>query len=392
MIRHKTTLLIFAFFLGCGRLGEGQKFFADKDPIDNFHQGAKEESFTQETVEEMKKSPVDILFYIDSSSSMANEQAKLAKNLSAFINALTALSIDFKIGIITQDHSNALKIVEKELTSDHAQKDSAAFKHDFKAKVNVGIKGFWPEKPAQYIKDFFDVNTDWSTRDNPLAVIIVSDTIDFTVPVDFNIATYLKKLKTDPSLVKIFAIVNLVEEDPLTSKDWSTFHPRSRATIGRHVKAAKDTGGISSDINAPFNNILGKIGDKISKHTSTFFKVKRPLSPKDLKNIKIKVDGIEMARAGWTFNKENNSLSFNKGFAPPPKSKLEILFRKPASEFRLKRKLDGKHINTVDITVDGKSVPKEHWEYNEENNSIRFFEDHIPSIGSSIRVVYEDVF
>jgi hypothetical protein len=46
---------------------------------------------------------VDILFIIDNSGSMAEEQARLAKNFPTFIDALAGMGADYRIGITTTD-------------------------------------------------------------------------------------------------------------------------------------------------------------------------------------------------------------------------------------------------------------------------------------------------
>ena len=52
----------------------------------------------------VKPLPVDILFVVDNSGSMAEEQANLARNFEAFINALTsAQGNDYRLAIVTTD-------------------------------------------------------------------------------------------------------------------------------------------------------------------------------------------------------------------------------------------------------------------------------------------------
>ena len=122
-MKNKTIMLICTFFLGCGRVGEDQKFFANKDPGQIFSQSATQESFTQNSTQEfftqeentiqesftqetnisIQKPSVDMLFVIDNSGSMQQEQKALADNFSTFIDNFLEKNIDFKIGIITTD-------------------------------------------------------------------------------------------------------------------------------------------------------------------------------------------------------------------------------------------------------------------------------------------------
>ena len=369
-MKNKTLILILPVFLGCGRLGENQKYFANKDPVDIFDQKIEQESFVQETKATLKKSSIDMLFVVDNSGSMGVHQKALVDNFSTFIDKFLELNIDFKIGIITSD-SAVNRDTEGKLTSKKVTNDKTAFtfKQLFRDKIKVGTGGSSNEKPAHYTKEFFNKkNSDWFATDNPLAVIIVSDENDSS-PHDTNLVEHLQSFKTDSDLVKIFAITN---DSGLS-----------------HRNAAIDTGGGHYDITKPFSEILDKIGKTIST-LATRFKIKRQLNTEELKNIKIKVDGKEVSDAMWTFHSESSSLTFNEEFILNPKSKIEIVFGKLVSEFRLSRKLDSKRIKTVDITVDGDSIPQEHWEYKEKENSILFYGGHVPPLGSRIKIIYTD--
>ena len=378
-------ILIFIFFLGCGRMGEKQKFFADKDPTQIFSQSATQEvftqeessiqeSFTQETTVDIKKSFVDILFVIDNSGSMGDEQAALADNFDSFIDKFLTLNIDFKIGIITSD-SSYNRDSQKKLNSTEAKADDTEFKNLFKKKIQVGIGGSGHEMPADYTKKFFKNYPKWSAKDAYLAIIIISDENDFS-PKDVNLVEYLKTLKEDDDLVKIFAIVTLEK-----------IFTRVASYGESHINAAKATGGSYHSIRDPFDSILDSFGKTITE-LATRFKIEKKLTADELENIRIRVDGTEVAREAWTFHTKNNSISFNEGHIPAQESKVEILFVELVSQFALQKKLDVSLLDTIDIEIDGKVIPREGWQYNEESNSIKFLKGHVPQIGSSIKIVY----
>ena len=157
-----------------------------------------------------------------------------------------------------------------------------------------------------------------------------------------------------------------------------------------HIKAARDTGGSFYSIVSSFDSILKNIGETTSK-MATRFKIQNKLSPEELQNIKLRINGIEVPSTEWTFHAESNSISFNEEFSLAPESKVEILFVKPISQFPLKKKLDTSLLDTIDIEINGKVIAREAWEYDEGGNSIKFSDDYVPSVGSKIKIVYNKV-
>ncbi len=447
-MRYKIVLLIFTFFLGCGRTREKQQYFAGKDPVDTFNQKTQQDVFVQETnVTISKPSSIDMLFVVDNSESMSEEQEDLADNFDIFIDKFLELNIDFKIGIITTDadanantdfslwtpqkrpdnwekikrahlhHTSTLHckinvVQDDELTSTAAEADEAEFKKIFQESIKVGLYGSGKEKPIFCIKSFLDYNPEWVRTDSSLSIIIVSDEDEHPTTQNTDIAGYLKTLKTNNDFVKIFSIIDLycaddkgkkysddpnklyeiIDKNIFCHKDTETKKGiRENKNFSRtHIKAAMDTGGSFYSITSPFDSILKKIKETTTE-IAIHFKIKRVLSPEELKHIRIEVDGFAVDDNMWTFHQDKSSFTFNKEYPLNPESEVVIVFAEIVSEFRLSKKLNSKHINTVNITVDGNLIPQEHWEYKAERNSIRFKSGHLPPEGSSISVSYTDI-
>jgi hypothetical protein len=62
-----------------------------------------EKVITPETEIVLEPRDVDILFVIDNSGSMADEQARLARNFTGFVDALDAMKVDYRVAITTTD-------------------------------------------------------------------------------------------------------------------------------------------------------------------------------------------------------------------------------------------------------------------------------------------------
>ena len=303
-----------------------------------------------------------------------------------FIDNFLTLRIDFKIGIVTQDSAVNL-VAPGTLNSRTAARNPTDFKNLFKEKINVGTGGTWPEAPQHYTKLFLTDNPTWPRADAYLIIIIVSDTNEhfpgrWNIPptnqhgIDF--ANYLKGLKNDKNLVRLFAII-----------DTKATHPQISAGITH--KTAVDTLGKGAyyDIHSPFDDILNSIGTAVTR-LATQFKITRKLDASEIENLKVLVNGTEQPKAAWTFNASSNSISFNSGHAPSPGSQIDILFGKPPAFLYLKRKLDKSRLEKTEIIVNGRPIPRDHWDYDEQKNAILFLDGHIPPLGSRIKITYSD--
>ena len=90
---------------------------------DRFTQGGEEVS-------------ADIVFVIDDSASMSEEQGRLGENFSAFVDVLSGTFADWQIGVVTTDPTELGLLRGPILTPDTDELDAA-----FAAAVAVGTEG-----------------------------------------------------------------------------------------------------------------------------------------------------------------------------------------------------------------------------------------------------------
>src|SRR5690606_25762523 len=103
---------------------------------------------------------VDLLFVVDDSGSMGNEQDALSVNFNAFINDFVQKDINFKMAITTTDVSGANAGVAvpgsiENLTYDAYLADSAQFFDDWSDMIHVGTTGSGYEKGLEGSRAFF---------------------------------------------------------------------------------------------------------------------------------------------------------------------------------------------------------------------------------------------
>ena len=161
------------------------------------------DSFTQNNAEEVGK--VDILWVIDNSGSMRDEQEALARNFQYFIDEFMQKNVDFKMAITTTDtgssyngritcgvnswggtlvcdNSNATpssnELVDM-LSAPAAQNDLQNFIDDFMHYIYVGVRGSGRERGLHTMEQFImRYGQNYMRSDAYFAVIILSDEQD----------------------------------------------------------------------------------------------------------------------------------------------------------------------------------------------------------------------
>ncbi len=288
----------------------------DSDNSDDENTGpatiSVQDSFTQSASSLQK---LDILWVVDDSGSMRQEQENLGRNFNSFIEEFSTLGIDFKMSITTTDTRSNYdgKPVEnslEKLTSDALAQDRTDFLQNFNSMVQVGTRGWGYEKGLKASESFVTKHAAENFREDAYFVVIyVSDEEDQS---EKSVSEYLEGIsswKTNPGLVKTYSIVNTAGTGHYTSG------------YQRYKEMSDLTGGYIADINADFYTTLLKMGGDIAKLTKSF-----PLSqtPFDASAIKVLVDGVESSR--WTYDEATRTISFEDGHEPNVNETINITY------------------------------------------------------------------
>ena len=456
------SLLFFSF--GCGKIGEKAKFFQAKDSRDVFVLDQKTqphrvdvfqqnflinpwstETFTQKLHE--KKMQVDIVWVIDDSASMYDNQVALANNFKTFVEVFSRFTIDFRMAVITTTHSTNYDIEEK-LNSKFLKSNKQGFIELFKEKVKVGTSGSGFELGLSKSKEFFSGNPDWINTDNYLVIIFLSDENDHGIDSVRSYVDWIARKKEGLESVKIYSIVSMTQH-----QDQGT----------RYIEAARLTRGLSRDIGSKFDDVLNTFSNDIVKLVGQNFKLSQTfdisrvdeaevfvngtlvnrntwlfssklnsirfinsaavsdgskvkvvypdtrsvgnllssftLSEKldtESPNLRVRVNNIEVSSDKWNIDNATKTITFSSGFVPDSGAKIEISYRpyrekEPKYMFKLTRKADPNKLDMVDVFLNGEKIDSIHWTYNSEKNSIIFKDDEYPiNIGDKIEIVYTD--
>lgn len=261
------------------------------------------DEFTQNSAQAGK---VDILWVIDNSGSMADNQNNLAYNFDAFIRDFITKGIDFKMAVTTTDATfnyNGREICgEDKLSLTQAQANQTQFIYDFQNCVRVGDNGSSYEKGLHTMNEYFKkYSSSFLRPDAYLVVIVLSDEEDQS---SLSVSTYanaLKAYKAQAGLIKYYGLVTTVIP-----------YPRTVESIGNRYMQMRDlVGGTIADITSDFYQTLTDFGGSILNLMTSF-----ALSANPLSSIVVKVNGTTVT-SGWTYNSQTRSIQFDDQSIPP---------------------------------------------------------------------------
>lgn len=288
----------------------------ESNPTIGLESKCKKEVFRQ-AAEQTKK--LDIIWVIDNSGSMADEQGALGLNFNAFIEDFITKNVDFKMAITTTDTRSSFKGLmvpgsAEKLTSAHAQANPAQFLTDFKNLVRVGTSGSGDEKGLEATEGFMQRYASTFLRpDAYLAVVILSDEEDQSPKsVDFYVDN-LKSYKNEAGLVKVYSIVDINR----TNSGYGI-------TTGgdRYAEASLKTAGSVTDIRDDFHRSLSSMGDSIINLLDSFALESTPVDG----TLKVYINRVETT--DYTYDAASRSIKFDANRLPPVGAEITVTYVK----------------------------------------------------------------
>ncbi|MDH4467288.1 MAG: hypothetical protein QE271_04450 [Bacteriovoracaceae bacterium] len=262
---------------------------------------------------------LDILFVVDNSGSMREEQQALASNFAAFANGLLSVDTDFNIAVTSTDPRSSpdvcgINYAERfDFTSAYALSNPVQFVTNFKSVVNIGINGSGLESPAKGALRFFERYPNWMREEAYLAIIVLSDEDESSQGTAEFYGNAIKSLKTNSGLVTYAPIVDI--------------NSVQAGQYGLNVGAAKHT-LISNMMSSPkMFNIYDEFSSELHRLMNSLIELINsfPLSktPSDVNTIVVKVNGI-IVTSGWSYSPSSNSVEFVNN--PVSGSTIEISY------------------------------------------------------------------
>jgi hypothetical protein len=273
---------------------------------------------------------VDVLWTVDNSSSMGNEQSALAENFPLFGDFFVGSGLDYHIGVTTTDivdpmRDGSLHEVDGYRYIDNDTPDPIGV---FAAMALVGTNGQGEEcglgGTYHALEDKVDtVNAGFYRAGADLHTIVITDEEDQTP----------EAVITPPEFLGWYAGLK-TEEEELTFSSIVSFEDLAPADRGEtYLQMTEEVGGISWDIaDEDWTLVLEELGIQAAGFKTEFFLSHRPVSD-SITVIEERTDGIVIPheRPAWTWDQSRNSVTFQT-YVPEALATIVITYTLLASE------------------------------------------------------------
>ena len=333
-------LLLLAFVVGCMEYNIAQEekgIPGDPNPP-NLNIQAKIDVITQ-----IAKPEVDVLWVIDNSCSMAEEQTTLVNNFDAFIGYFLDSGLDWHIGVTSTDiRDNGIPGNFGTLRSigeiRYIDEDTPNPIETFRQMASLGVTGSGNETGISAAYNAIAVhgdpgpNQDFYREDATLSIITISDENDYSTDPSLNeFISWLSNLKSSIDDVSYSSIVCL-DQDLLNGFYCGTTTFSQPSLGSNYISVTNAIGGILWDVREyDWAPVLDQLGLQAAGLKREFFLTDVPIvetldvwvviQPEDSGmgethyNFKIDVD--------YTYSQVRNSITFIT-FVPPQLSRVEI--------------------------------------------------------------------
>jgi len=253
---------------------------------------------------------VDVVLVVDNSGSMLHEQAELADNIGAFIDALTSSGVDYRIGVITTDTATFADAVVTNATT-----DPAAVLADQIA--GLGTDGAGTTRALEMLYNCVAPGGDCSEDagflrpEALLDAMVVADHADESALTPEAYVDYLWTLKSDPALVRFGVIAGAIPVPTCVTC----------ASAGFGLDEAVElTDGNYLDICGNWEGHLAVLG---SSAVPASWRLELSQTPV-IDTIEVFVDGAPIAAGNWSY--AANAIEFDLAALPPPTAKIEVRY------------------------------------------------------------------
>jgi hypothetical protein len=229
----------------------------------------------------------DILFVVDNSCSMSEEQIDLSDNAEDFVDTLILSGTDFQISVITTDDPEPVTSLITDDTLDAGKVLADA--------VKVGISGNAFEMGQEMAKKSLDpigpLGKGFIRDDATLSIVVVSDENDYSPLTDLEYYDFFMSIK-DEDLFFFHSVVG------------TAIYPGCTIEIGeRYLDQSHYTGGISLDVCSAWGSSLTTLANQVFI-VDTIYPLTKQAVPS---TVQVYTGGFIMSE-GWYFDEVTNSV------------------------------------------------------------------------------------
>jgi len=259
---------------------------------------------------------VDVLWVIDDSMSMYEEQEQLAGHAGSFISFLTHVPVDFRLGVTNTDTARE---APGSLLGEVLDADSSNMVETFADQITTETAGSRDEhgfEAALLAADPDGEGADFVRPGAALEIVFFSDEDDQS---NLTVSEFQDGLAAYGDDIVVNAIVGDLPEGCASLQ--------SAADPGTaYVEAQDATGGSRESICAhDYAAMLERMALQVLGLDDTFALSKIP----DLASTEVRVDGILLHRRdrhGWRYEAGQNAIVFDGYAVPPPGAGIEVSY------------------------------------------------------------------
>ncbi len=257
-----------------------------------------------EVFEQGGASGADILWVVDNSCSMYEEQTSMAINFATFMDILDVLTVDYHVAVITTDSPNfqgAVPLMTPNTPDVHAFFADAVALGTAGSQTTQGLRMAWEGLSTPYT-DPGGPNDGFHRDDARLHVIFVTDADDDSPDAVASYVAALQSLRDDPGDVLLHGALAL--------------------PAPRYEDAVAMTGGQLADFQtATWMDDLAGIAWATASHADTFPLNVEPI----LESITVSVNGTPLS-TGWYHDPVLNAVVFQPEYVPDSGDEIEICY------------------------------------------------------------------
>lgn len=278
----------------------------------------KQPVYHTDAILQITQPEVDVLWVVDDSCSMYEEQQRLATNFPIFFEFFEGSGLDYHIGVVSTDMDNAIrkgKLVTKNGYR-YIDPETPNAAKTFADMSILGTSGSGTErgKDATYTaleieKDLYNIGflRDTST----VHVIVVTDEDDRSnIVTSDELGAYLNGIRQDPDDVTFSAIIDY------------------NIGAGHYLPVKNLVGGIEWNILEPdWTDLLRELGLQAAGLKKEYFLSQLPVPNTIEVTVKYNELTFEFTEGeDWTYNPVRNSITFHE-FVPEPLSNIIIRYQ-----------------------------------------------------------------
>ncbi len=247
----------------------------------------------------------DILWVIDNSCSMADDQTSLASNFNAFLEIADSMQLDYHLGVVTTDDGHlqgAIPIMTPSTPDLHAA---------FAAAVTVGTMGSANEKGFQYaweavgspLADPGGPNDGFLRDEAGLRIIFLSDEAEQSAETVEDYVDNFRSRKANPNDVILSCIIE---------QNYGQ----------RYEQAAAMTGGLVEYLSNPnWANTMSELAWLSVNHSYYY-----PLSQVPVEGtVEVRINGVPV-HEGWSLDTVNHAVAFDPDHIPDGEDLISVIY------------------------------------------------------------------